>query len=139
MDSGSSMLVLQFPEGKSLLQIDWIGILSRRRKVNTKTSKYLLRKTILPLQKMIGRVLVTDATKSSLPAARVLGRLQGRGALSGDVIAIDSHTIMVKHLVFGGNQPDTFFMVGTGPGPGPYGQQVTMTKSSFHSLHHHFL
>ena len=29
----SPLLVLQFPEGKSLYDVDWIGVLSRRKKV----------------------------------------------------------------------------------------------------------
>ena len=54
---------------------------------------------------MVGRVLVTDVMKMKIPKPQTLGRMTGRGALSGDVIALDSQSIMVKDLIFGGNQP----------------------------------
>ena len=83
---------------------------------------------------MIGRVLVTDTTKLNIPGPQVLGPLSGRGAMSGDVIALDSQTLMIKHLVFGGNQPDTYFMVGSGPRPGPFGVKIPDEDGSLEPL-----
>ena len=85
-------------------------------------------------QKMIGRVLVPDSIKLNLPKPQILGALAGRGAFSGDVVAIDSQTVMIKNLIFGGNQPDTFFMVGSGTKPGPYGLQIADEEGSMASL-----
>ena len=73
---------------------------------------------------MIGRVVVTSTDKKNIPGPAVLGPMSGHGALSGDVIALDSQTLMIKHLVFPGNQPETFFMVGSGPRPGPFGVTI---------------
>ena len=54
---------------------------------------------------MVGRVLVTDVMKMKIPKPQTLGRLEGRGAMSGDVIALDSQSLMIKDLIFAGNQP----------------------------------
>ena len=54
--------------------------------------------------------------------------------LPGDVIALDSQTLMIKHLVFGGNQPETFFMVGSGPRPGPFGVKIPDEDGTLESL-----
>lgn len=116
VDESVAQLLLQFPEGKSVHNVDWIGVLSRRSK------------------KMVGRVLVTDVMKMKIPKPQTLGRLRGRGALSGDVIALDSQSVMIKDLIFGGNQPETFFMVGTGSRPSPYGQQIPNEGGSLESL-----
>merc|ERR1711892_382362 len=116
VDTSVSQLLLQFPEGKSLFNVDWIGVLSRRNK------------------KKVGRVIVTDVMKMKIPKPQTLGRLTGRGALSGDVIALDSQSLMVKDLIFGGNQPETFFMVGTGTRPSPYGEQIPNEGGSMKSL-----
>ena len=83
---------------------------------------------------MIGRVLVSDNIKRNLPQPKVLGPLVGRGAFSGDVVAIDSRTLMVKNLIFGGNQPETYFMVGSGGQPSPYGVQIADEEGSMDSL-----
>ena len=83
---------------------------------------------------MIGRVLVPDNIKINLPKPQILGALSGRGAYSGDVVAIDSQTIMIKNLIFGGNQPNTFFMVGSGPQPSAYGLQIPDEEGSMDSL-----
>ena len=88
----------------------------------------------MTFQKMIGRVLVSDDVKLRLPSPHVLGPLVGRGAYSGDVVAIDSQTLMIKNLIFGGNQPDTFFMVGSGQGPSPYGVQLADEEGTMSSL-----
>ena len=45
---------------------------------------------------MIGRVLVSASAKLNVPGPVVLGPMVGRGALSGDVVALDSHTLMVR-------------------------------------------
>ena len=45
---------------------------------------------------MIGRVLVSAGAKLKVPGPVVLGPMAGRGALSGDVVALDSHTLMVR-------------------------------------------
>ena len=58
---------------------------------------------------MIGRVIVTDVMKMNIPKPQTLGSLRGRGALSGDVIALDSQSVMIKDLIFGGNQPGKQF------------------------------
>ena len=50
------------------------------------------------------------------------------------MIALDSQTLMIKHLVFGGNQPETFFMVGSGPRPGPFGVKIPDEDGSFEAL-----
>ena len=83
---------------------------------------------------MIGRVLMTETTKMNIPKPLVLGPMKGRGVLSGDVIALDSQTVMIKHLVFGGNQPDTYFMVGSGPRPGPFGVKIPDEEGSMNPL-----
>ena len=54
---------------------------------------------------MVGRVLVTDVMKMKIPKPQTLGRLLGRGAMSGDVIALDSQSLMIKDLIYAGNQP----------------------------------
>jgi len=116
VDTNTAQLLLQFPEGKSLFDVDWIGVLSRRSK------------------KMVGRVLVTDVMKMNIPKPQTLGRLQGRGAMSGDVLAIDSQTVLIRDLIYSGNQPETFFMVGTGSRPSPYGEQIPNEGGSMESL-----
>lgn len=110
------LMVLQFPEGKSLLTVDWVGVLSRRNK------------------KMIGRTLVTEFVKRRIPKPQRLGRLEGRLAMSGDVIALDSRSVMIKDLVYSGDQPDTHFTVGTGDRPSPYGTKVPDEEGRMESL-----
>lgn len=83
---------------------------------------------------MIGRVLLPDNIKMNLPKPQILGALSGRGAYSGDVVAIDSQTVMIKNLIFGGNQPNTFFMVGSGGRPSAYGVQIADEEGSMASL-----
>merc|ERR1719318_1956809 len=58
VDQSVAQLLLQFPEGKSVQNVDWIGVLSRRNK------------------KMVGRVLVTDVMKMKIPKPQTLGRLR---------------------------------------------------------------
>ena len=70
---------------------------------------------------MIGRALITDQVKRDIPKPQRLGRLQGRLVMSGDVLAIDSQSIMIKDLVYTGGQPSTRFTMGQGPRPGPHG------------------
>lgn len=134
LDTQVGQLLLQFPEGKSIYDVDWIGVLSRRKKVGGLTTGSVCHEECKYFQKMIGRVLVLDEIKLNLPSPQVLGPLTGRGAYSGDVVVIDSETLMIKNLVFGGNQPETFFMVGPGPSPSPYGVQLTDEEGSMASL-----
>ena len=49
---------------------------------------------------MIGRVLVSAGAKLKVPGPVVLGPMAGRGALSGDVVALDSHTLMVRPSLY---------------------------------------
>jgi len=112
----SPLLVLQFPEGKSLLTVDWVGVLARRKK------------------KMIGRALITDQVKRDIPKPQRLGRLQGRLVMSGDVLALDSQSIMIKDLVYTGGQPSTRFTLGQGSRPGPHGIALPDEDGSSRSL-----
>ena len=70
---------------------------------------------------MIGRALITDQVKRDIPKPQRLGRLQGRLVMSGDVLALDSQSIMIKDLVYTGGQPSTRFTLGQGSRPGPHG------------------
>ena len=70
---------------------------------------------------MIGRALITDQVKRDIPKPQRLGRLQGRLVMSGDVLALDSQSIMIKDLVYTGGQPSSRFTLGQGPRPGPHG------------------
>ena len=129
-----SKILLQFPEGKSMYDVDWIGVLSRRKKVSHYTLFTSLVICLIAPQKMVGRVVLTATTKKNIPAPAVLGPMSGHGALSGDVIALDSQTLMIKHLVFPGNMPETFFMVGSGPRPGPFGVAIPDEDGSLEPL-----
>ena len=112
----SSLLVLHFPEGKSLLTVDWIGVLARRKK------------------KMIGRSLITARVKRMVPKPQNLGRLQGRHVSSGEVTALDSQSVMVRDLVYAGEQPATHFTMGPGNRPGPHGLTLPDEEGSLGSL-----
>ena len=119
MPQRSPLLVLQFPEGKSLLTVDWVGVLARFFPVLKEKNyrSFLNRRK----KKMIGRALITDLVKRDIPKPQRLGRLQGRLVMSGDVLALDSQSIMIKDLVYTGGQPSTRFTLGQGPRPGPHG------------------
>lgn len=83
---------------------------------------------------MIGRALITDQVKRDIPKPQRLGRLQGRLVMSGDVLALDSQSIMIKDLVYTGGQPSTRFTLGQGSRPGPHGIALPDEDGSSRSL-----
>ena len=83
---------------------------------------------------MIGRALITDQVKRDVPKPQRLGRLQGRVVMSGDVLALDSQSIMIKDLVYTGGQPSTRFTLGQGSRPGPHGVALPDEDGSSRSL-----
>ena len=83
---------------------------------------------------MIGRALITDQVKRDIPKPQRLGRLQGRLVMSGDVLALDSQSIMIKDLVYTGGQPSTRFTLGKGSRPGPHGVALPDEDGSSRSL-----
>ena len=119
MPSRSPLLVLQFPEGKSLLTVDWVGVLARC--LCLLVGHFCINTSNRRKKKMIGRALITDDVKRAIPKPQRLGRLQGRLVKSRDVLALDSQSIMIKDLVYPGGQPETRFTIGQGSRPGPHG------------------
>ena len=117
--SRSPLLVLQFPEGKSLLTVDWVGVLARC--LCLLVGHFCINTSNRRKKKMIGRALITDDVKRDIPKPQRLGRLQGRLVKSRDVLALDSQSIMIKDLVYPGGQPETRFTIGQGSRPGPHG------------------
>ena len=83
---------------------------------------------------MIGRALITEQVKRDIPKPQRLGRLQGRLVMSGDVLALDSQSIMIKDLVYTGGQPSTRFTLGQGSRPGPHGIALPDEDGSSRSL-----
>ena len=88
--------ILKFPTDKSLMDIDWLGIIDRKNKA------------------LYSRVLVDDKVKASIPKPHVLQQpLKGRNGLnSRQVVLLDSRTIVIKDFSFRGRAPDTHFLVG---------------------------
>ena len=87
--------MLKFPEGKSLLDVNWLGIIDRHKKA------------------LYSRVLFDDEAKASIPKAVSLNPLLGRNGLeSSEVVLLDSRTIVIKNLSFKGRAPNTHFMLG---------------------------
>ena len=41
IDPTAAQILLQFPEGKSLFNVDWIGVLSRRNKVSSEPQCFI--------------------------------------------------------------------------------------------------
>ena len=86
-DSGNDV-TLSFPEGKSLYQVDWLGVISRKKKA------------------LYSRVLV-DQVKERVPRPHTLSQvLEGKNGLSStEVVILDSRTVMIKDLKFKGVAP----------------------------------
>ena len=91
-DSGSDV-TLSFPEGKSLYQVDWLGVISRKKKA------------------LYSRVLV-DQVKERVPRPHTLSQvLKGKNGLSStEVVILDSRTVMVKDLKFKGVAPGRYLI-----------------------------
>ena len=81
-------MTLSFPEGKSLYQGDWLGVISRKKKA------------------LYSRVRV-DQVKERVPRPHTLSQvLKGKNGLSStEVVILDSRTVMVKDLKFKGVAP----------------------------------
>lgn len=87
--------VLKFPEGKTLRDVDWLGLIDRKNKA------------------LLSRVLVDDQVKASIPKPVNVEPLLGRNGLSSSQVSIlDSRTILIKDFSFKGRAPDTHFLVG---------------------------
>ena len=87
--------VLKFPEGKTILDVDWLGIIDRKNKA------------------LLSRVLVDDRAKANIPKTLHLEPLRGRNGLtSTEVIVLDSRTLAIKNFAFKGRAPETHFLVG---------------------------
>jgi hypothetical protein len=87
--------ILKFPKEKSLMDIDWLGIIDRKNKA------------------LYSRVLVDEKVKASIPKPRTLQLLTGRNGLdSHEMVLLDSRTIIIKDFSFKGRAPDTHFLVG---------------------------
>ena len=87
--------LLKFPEEKTLLDIDWLGIIDRKNKA------------------LYSRVLVDDRVKEAIPRPQNAPPLRGRNGLdSSEIVIPDSRTIIIKDLTFRGRAPDTHFLIG---------------------------
>ena len=75
--------VLKFPDGKTLYDVNWLGIIDRQKKA------------------LYSRVLFDDEAKASIPKPMSLPPLLGRNGLeSSEVVLLDTRTMVIKNLSF---------------------------------------
>lgn len=87
--------MLKFPDDKTILDVDWLGLIDRKNKA------------------LYSRVLVDDQAKASIPRLQKAPPLKGRNGLdSREIVIPDSRTIVIKDFTFRGRAPDTHFLIG---------------------------
>ena len=122
--------VLHFPKEQSLYDVDWIGIISRHKRVRGNACNGQLGIRIL-FQALFARVLVDTDAKLLIPKTQSIGRLSGRNGLSSSaVVVLDAKTILVSGFTFRGLAPDTHFWVGRGPAPDASGSPIPDSTGS---------
>ena len=108
-DGVKSNYLLHFPKEHTLYDVDWIAVISRRRR------------------SILSQLLVDQDTKLLIPAEKSIGRLRGRNGLtSSGVIVLDAKTVMIADLIFRGLAPETHFWVGLGHEPDEFGQPMAV-------------
>ena len=104
-----SNYLLHFPDQFNLYDIDWIALISKRRRT------------------MLSRLLVDSDSKLSIPKAEVIGRIEGRNGLSSSsVVILDAKTVMINDFTFKALAPNTYFWAGTGFEPDQYGEPLSV-------------
>ncbi len=113
--NGDSNQVWQFPKDKDIYDVDWIGIISRKKRVNCRIFSFIvlyLSIFIYLLQSLYGRLLVDSTTKLLVPKPQSLQPLKGRNGLtSANLLVRDSRTILVPQFTFKALAPGGLYSI----------------------------
>ena len=120
--SNGKDFTLNFPKGKSLYDVDWLGFISRKKKVII--AKFIFDKldtiklkpyctscnkqiTYSYFKALYSRVIVDDNIKEKIPKSQTLPQtLRGKNGLSASSLSlVDSRTIVIKDFTFMGLAP----------------------------------